>query len=80
MCQDALRMLCLGRRLPRQVLTVPEIARVFAVPDTRTRQGLRDRAILDVFYATGIRRMELSPSVPPFDGHAPDGKRDRHPR
>lgn len=57
--EDSLRMLRLGRRLPRQVLTAQEIARVLSVPDTRTRPGLRDRAILEVFYSTGIRRMEL---------------------
>jgi len=31
---------------------------VLAVPDTAT--GLRDRALLETFYATGIRRMELA--------------------
>ena len=32
---------------------------MLAQPDTGTPIGLRDRAILEVFYSTGIRRMEL---------------------
>ncbi len=57
---EELRMLHLGRRLPRQVLRVEEVERVLSVPDTRTRQGVRDRAILEVLYSTGIRRSEVS--------------------
>ena len=30
------------------------------MPDVRTPLGLRDRAILEVFYSTGIRRSELA--------------------
>ncbi len=33
--------------------------RVLAQPDLTTALGLRDRAILEVLYSTGIRRMEL---------------------
>jgi len=32
---------------------------VLACPDVRRRLGLRDRAILETFYSTGIRRLEL---------------------
>ena len=46
-------------RLPRAVLSVSEAERVLAEPDLRTALGLRDRAILEVLYSTGIRRMEL---------------------
>jgi integrase/recombinase XerD len=47
------------RRLPRCVLTASEAEKVLAVPDVRTKLGLRDRAMLEVFYATGVRRNEL---------------------
>ncbi len=33
---------------------------MLAVPDTATVTGLRDRAILEVFWSTGIRRAELA--------------------
>jgi integrase/recombinase XerD len=49
----------LPKRLPRAVLTVSEMERVLAEPDCTTLLGLRDRAILEVLYSTGIRRMEL---------------------
>lgn len=48
-----------GRSLPRAVLTPGEVAIVLEQPDVRTLQGLRDRAILEVLYSTGLRRMEL---------------------
>jgi integrase/recombinase XerD len=48
-----------GRRLPASVLTHEEAERVLARPDTGTPTGLRDRAILEVLYSTGIRRAEL---------------------
>jgi site-specific recombinase XerD len=47
------------RRLPEAVLNVEEVEAVLAGPDTTTPLGLRDRAILEVFYSTAIRRMEL---------------------
>ena len=46
------------KRLPRTILTVEQVEAVLAQPDTRTMTGLRDRAILETFYSTGIRRME----------------------
>jgi integrase/recombinase XerD len=49
----------LPKRLPRAVLSVSEMERVLAAPDLATALGLRDRAILEVLYSTGIRRMEL---------------------
>lgn len=36
-----------------------EIQAIFAAPDTRTIQGLRDRAILDLLFSTGLRVSEL---------------------
>ena len=46
------------QRLPRY-LTVAELEILLAVPDTSTPRGLRDRAIIEVLYAAGIRVSEL---------------------
>ena len=46
-------------RLPRAVLSISEAERVLAQADLTTPLGLRDRAILEVLYSTGLRRMEL---------------------
>jgi integrase/recombinase XerD len=48
------------QRLPRNVLGVSEVERVLAQPDVGEPMGIRDRAILETFYSTGIRRKELS--------------------
>lgn len=47
------------RKLPRSYLSVEEAEKVLSIPDTRTELGIRDRAILETFYSTGIRRGEL---------------------
>jgi integrase/recombinase XerD len=47
------------QRLPVGALSRDELARLFAVPDLADPLGLRDRAMLEVFYATGLRRLEL---------------------
>jgi len=47
------------RRLPTAGLSQEDVARLCAVPDVADPLGLRDRAILEVFYATGLRRAEL---------------------
>ncbi len=49
-----------SKRLPRQILTHREAEQVLAVPDINDPTGLRDRAILETFYSTGIRRRELA--------------------
>jgi len=54
-----LRLLRTGQRLPRHVMRLCDVERLLSTPDTRTRSGLRDRTILEVFYSTGIRRKEL---------------------
>lgn len=48
-----------GQRLPKHTLTAGEAEQVLAQPDLGTADGIRDRAILEVLYSTGIRRMEL---------------------
>ncbi len=48
-----------SRYLP-SVLTVEEIMRLFNVIDTERRGGIRDRAMLETLYATGMRVSELS--------------------
>ena len=47
------------RRLPEATLSATEVASVLRVPDISRPLGLRDRAILEVFYSCGIRRAEL---------------------
>ncbi len=47
------------KRLPKAILTAREAELVLAVPDVETTAGIRDRAILETFYSTGMRRMEL---------------------
>lgn len=47
-------------RLPKTVLTVAEARAVLRVPDTQTPRGIRDRAILEMFYSTGLRIGELT--------------------
>lgn len=44
----------------REPLNPAEVEAVLALPDLTDAVGLRDRAILEVFYATGIRRQELA--------------------
>jgi integrase/recombinase XerD len=50
----------LDRRLPQHVLTAAEAEGVMNQVDVTTLLGVRDRAILETFYSTGMRRMELS--------------------
>ena len=50
----------LPERIPRDVLSVEEAERVLAIPDLATPLGLRDRAILELLYSTGLRRAELT--------------------
>ncbi len=45
--------------LPRKVLTKSEVKRLLDAPDVSTPLGLRDRAMLEVLYSTGIRNAEL---------------------
>ena len=48
------------KRLPRVILTEAEVERVMACVDLGQPLGLRDRAMMEVLYATGMRRNELA--------------------
>lgn len=45
-------------KLP-DVLTVDEVSHLLDMPDTKTKLGCRDRAMLETLYATGLRITEL---------------------
>lgn len=61
----------IGHRLPKYVLSASEAERVLEQPDIGQTEGLRDRTILETFYSTGIRRMELAQ----LKVHDPDAER-----
>jgi site-specific recombinase XerD len=46
-------------RLPKRILKPSEVRKLMASPD-QSPQGLRDRAILELFYSSGIRREEMA--------------------
>lgn len=56
----------LPKRLPRSVPTVQEVEAILSEAEPDSAKGLRDRALLEVLYATGLRRMEL-PGVSIYD-------------
>ena len=53
-------------RLPKHILTVSEAEAVINQPNVNERLGIRDRAILETLYSTGMRRAELA-SLRPHD-------------
>ena len=48
------------QRLPRHILSVAEVEQVLNACDTAEPLGLRDRAMLETLYSTGMRRAELT--------------------
>ncbi len=48
------------KRLPRSVPSVQQVEAILAEAEPGTAQGLRDRALLETLYATGLRRMEMA--------------------
>ncbi len=47
------------KRLPRTILSVADVEAILREADPTHAQGLRDRAMLETLYSTGLRRMEL---------------------
>lgn len=59
------------RSLPRSLLTPKEALRLVESIETKTPMGHRDRAVVEVLYATGIRNAELRGlSLADFDAEA----------
>jgi integrase/recombinase XerD len=48
------------KRLTQQALSLHEVKALLNVPDVLDPLGIRDRAMLELFYSTGIRRGELT--------------------
>ena len=48
------------KRLPRVVLSVQEVEAIIAETEPDNPMGLRDRALLDLLYSTGLRRTEAA--------------------
>jgi len=47
------------KRIPRNIFSLDEIKSMIALPNLSKNKGLRDRAILELFYSCGLRRSEL---------------------
>ena len=48
------------RELPRSVLTEEEVKEILVKIPTNTPIGLRNKAVIELFYSTGIRTSELA--------------------
>jgi integrase/recombinase XerD len=47
------------KALPKTILTVQQVETIINQADPSTLLGIRNRAIMEVFYSSGIRRMEI---------------------
>jgi len=56
----------LPKRLPSWVPSVEEVEAILREAEPQSPQGIRDRALLETLYATGLRRMEL-PQIAIYD-------------
>jgi integrase/recombinase XerD len=56
----------LPRRLPRYILSIQEVEAILNEAEPTNAYGLRDRALLEFLYSTGLRRMEAT-NVSRFD-------------
>jgi integrase/recombinase XerD len=50
----------LPNRLPRAVLSPAEVRAILDAPNLQTPKGIRNKAILEIFYSTGIRCEEMA--------------------
>lgn len=57
---DKMILPSLGDRLPKVILTEKEMEKLLLTPNTGTFAGIRDRALLELLYSTGIRREECA--------------------
>ncbi len=55
---EKIEMPKMGRKLP-EWLTIAEVDALLAAPDIKTPQGLRDKAMMELIYAAGLRVSEL---------------------
>jgi len=55
-----LKLPTLPSRLPKTVLTPGEARAVLDAPDTQTPIGIRDKAVLEMYYSTGLRSGEMA--------------------
>jgi len=46
--------------ISKRILSELEVKYFLSLPDTKTRKGIRDKAILELLYSTGMRRSELT--------------------
>jgi integrase/recombinase XerD len=60
------------KHLPRAILSIQEVEAIMAQADPTTPYGLRDRALLELVYSTGVRRMEVT-HLALYDLDAPRG-------
>ena len=47
------------KSLPKTILSIAEVEAILAEADPGSAPGLRDRALLETLYSTGLRRMEI---------------------
>jgi len=45
--------------LPKDILTEEEVKRILSMPDKRSKNGLRDRTMIEILYGSGLRILEL---------------------
>jgi len=56
---ESIELARLPRQLPRAILSQDQIHKILSLPDLSTDIGIRDRAIMETFYSSAIRRMEM---------------------